>query len=113
MLLMTSRLPFAEDLNVHENMGFRILKYIVQKCVGTGMTHIKLNCVFIYPKPLAPPPPPPASVRGKAFWTAGQQSLRYPKAPHQTEILQPLQKSLWLASSETIAVLSQPNLHIQ
>ena len=51
MLLMTSRLPFAEDLNVHENMGFRILKYIVQKCVGTGMTHIRLNCVFIYPKP--------------------------------------------------------------
>ena len=26
-------------------------------------------------------------------------------APHQTEILQPLQKSLWLASSETIAAL--------
>ena len=56
-------------------------------------------------RPLAPPPPRPASVRGKAFWTAGQQSLRYPKAPHQTEILQRLQKSLWLASSETIAAL--------
>ena len=51
MHLMTSRLPFAEDLNVHENMGVRILKYIVQKCVGTGMTCMRLNCVFIYPKP--------------------------------------------------------------
>ena len=32
-------------------------------------------------------------------------SLRHPKAPRQTEILLPLQKSLWLASSETIAAL--------
>ena len=29
MNLMTSRLPFAKDLNVHENMGVRILKYRV------------------------------------------------------------------------------------
>ena len=50
MHLMTSRLTFAEDLNVHEDMGVRNLKYIVQKCVGTGMTCMRLNCVFIYPK---------------------------------------------------------------
>ena len=50
MHLMTGGLPFAEDINIHENMGVRILKYIVQKCGGTGMTPIRLNCVFIYPK---------------------------------------------------------------
>ena len=49
MQLMTRRLLFAEDLDVHEYMGVKILKYIVQKCVGTGM--IELNCTFISPKP--------------------------------------------------------------
>ena len=51
MHLMTRGLLLAEDLYVNENMGNSISKYIVQICVGTGMTHIELNCVFVCSKP--------------------------------------------------------------
>ena len=48
---MTRKLLIVEDLDIHENMGNSILKYIVQICVGTGMTCIELNCVFMSSKP--------------------------------------------------------------
>ena len=50
-LKMWNGLPFTEDINLHENMGVKILKLIVQKCGGTGMTPIRLKGVFIYLKP--------------------------------------------------------------